>query len=201
MFMGKNIMSKKSLVACMVPLCAITIALCVFVVPDADVRVKQEVAFSCPSGQEQYLTKELLSEAFSVKVQMSYRKLTLNASPTDKAVREAVGRPKITQQNYRDARWSAVVVFTAHAKTQEIADAVLRASLSAVKDLVRTHNEVFEQESLAQQKGKISKLQNKIKAKGEDPVLAEILSNEVRQVEISRKIVADNLIRMTILGE
>ena len=78
---------------------------------------------------------------------------------------------------------------------------MLKASLSAVEDFVRTHNERFEQESLAQQKGRISKLQNKIKAKGGDPALAEMLSNEVRQVEISRKIVADNLIRMTILGE
>ena len=194
-------MSKKSLVACMVSLCAITVAFCVFVVPDADVRAQCKVSFSCPSGQEQCLTKELLCEAFPVKVQMSYRKLKPNASASDEDVREAMGRPRITQQKYQDERWTAVVVFTAHAKTKEIADAVLRASLSAVKDFVQAHNEAFEQESLAQQKGKISKLQNKIKANGEDPVLVEILSNEVRQVEISRKIVADNLIRMRILGE
>ena len=194
-------MSKKSLMACMVSLCAITVTFCVFVVPDADVRARCEVSFSCPSGQEQCLTKELLSEAFPAKVQMSYGKLKPNASASDGAVREAMGRPRITQQKYRDARWTAVVVFTAHAKTQEMVDAVLKASLSAAEDFVQAHNERFEREGLAQQKGKISKLQRKIKAKGEDPILAEMLSNEVRQVEISRKIVADNLIRMTILGE
>ena len=194
-------MSKKSLMVCAVSLCAITVAICVFVVSDSDVRAKQEVAFSCPSGQEQYLTKKLLSETLSAKVLISYRKLNPNASVSDEDVRKAMERPKISRQNYKDARWTAVVVFAAYAKTQKFADAVLKASLCAVEDFVRTHNERFEQESLAQQKGRISKLQNKIKAKGGDPALAEILSNEVRQVEISRKIVADNLIRMTILGE
>ena len=192
-------MNKKSLLAFAASLCALLVVVFAFVVPDANAKAQCEVNFSCPSGQEPYLTKELLSTTFPEKVLMSYRKHYPASTASDEAVRKAIGRPKIGRQNYQNARWSANVVFVAHAKTQGEAEAVLNASLRTIEGFVHDRNARFEDESLAQQRGRIIKLKNKIMTRGGDPALVAALSNEVRQIEVSRKIVADNLISMKFI--
>ena len=195
----KNTMNKKSLWTFAALLFALSVVVFVFVVSDANAKAQCEVNFSCPSGQESDLIKELLSTAFPTKVLMVYRKQCLASSASDGNVRRAIVRPKISQQNYQDGRWSANVVFAAHAKTQGEAESVLNAALRTIEDFVHDRNVRFEEESLAQQRGRVSKLKNKITTRGSDPALVAALSNEVRQIEVSRKIVVDNLMTMNVI--
>jgi len=196
--MMKNFLNRKKVAVLLIVLSVGMVASFCLLRAKGGCEASLNVHFVCPSGKVSVIMGELNDDAFPAHVLAVYRRNVVDIQTADDVVCAAVVKPKLVRQSYRQAKWDAEVRLSARADSLKFADAVLQACRQCVCDFVHAQNRGFEERSLAQQKGWIRRLENQMKAGGDNASIVAAYSNEVKQLECSRRIVAENFIVMDI---